>query len=119
MITLTLPWPPSVNKLYAVVNGRKVLSAKGRDYTAEVVRSVARQTPLTFGRTRIAYTATAFPPDNRRRDLSNLVKVVEDALTKAGIWDDDSQVDDFRWIRGGPAKGGSVFVEIRSAMESA
>lgn len=113
VMTLTLPWPPSVNHLYAVVNGRKVLSAKGRDYIAEVARSVARQTPCTFGPLRIAYSAVAFPPDRRRRDLSNLVKIVEDSLTKAGVWDDDSQVDQMTWIRSEPVGAGSVFIEIR------
>jgi crossover junction endodeoxyribonuclease RusA len=116
MITLTLPYPPSVNHLYAVVNGRKVLSAKGRQYIALVHDTARRQLgAVCLGAVRIAYTATVFPPDHRRRDLSNLVKAVEDALTKAGIWDDDSQVDDLRWIRGTPAKGGSLFVEIREA----
>lgn len=116
MITLTLPYPPSVNHLYAVVNGRKVLSAKGRAYLLAVDESVHRQLwGQSFGSARVAYTATVFPPDHRRRDLSNLVKAVEDALTKAGVWNDDSQVDDLRWIRGTPAKGGSLFVEIREA----
>jgi crossover junction endodeoxyribonuclease RusA len=119
MITLTLPYPPSVNHLYAVVHGRKVLSAKGRAYQQAVLQSLYEQQGWTrFGDQRIGYTVTAFPPDKRRRDLSNLVKVVEDALTKAGVWDDDSQVDAMTWQRGPASKGGSLFVVIES-MEAA
>ena len=119
MITLTLPYPPSVNNLYATVNGRKVLSKKGREYHEAVCVSVSKQLPVGsgFGKARISYRISAFPPDKRRRDLSNLIKVLEDALTYAGIWADDSQVDDLRVIRGAPASGGSVFIEIEECLE--
>ncbi|HFJ0753292.1 TPA: RusA family crossover junction endodeoxyribonuclease [Shigella flexneri] len=33
-----------------------------------------------------------FPPDNRIRDLDNYNKALFDALTHAGVWEDDSQV---------------------------
>lgn len=33
-----------------------------------------------------------FPPDQRRRDLDNYNKALFDALTHAGVWEDDSQV---------------------------
>lgn len=118
MITLTLPYPPSVNHLYAVVNGRKVLSAKGRKYHETVSQSVRNQRTESFGADRVTYTVNVYPPDNRRRDLSNLVKAVEDALTKAGVWNDDSQVDAMTWQRGPATKGGSLFVAIES-MEAA
>jgi crossover junction endodeoxyribonuclease RusA len=112
-LTLTLPHPPSTNNLYATVNGRRVLSSKGRQYHAEVARIVDRHMEGEgFGRARIAYHVTVFHPDNRRRDLSNLVKAMEDALTKAGVWHDDSQVDRFTFERSHVLPGGSLFVEI-------
>ena len=119
MITLTLPYPPSVNNLYATVHGRKVLSKKGREYHQAVVDSVTRQLPADqrFGARRVGYTVQAFPPDRRRRDLSNLVKALEDALTYAKVWDDDSQVDRLTVVRGAPAAGGSVFIEIDECVE--
>ena len=113
MITLTLPYPPTVNHLYSVVNGRKVLSAKGREYIRQVHDTVRNQLgACRFGAARISYTVNVYPPDNRRRDLSNLVKAVEDALTKAGLWDDDSQVDHMTWQRGPASKGGSLFMVV-------
>jgi crossover junction endodeoxyribonuclease RusA len=33
-----------------------------------------------------------YPPDARRRDIDNYNKALFDALTHAGIWEDDSQV---------------------------
>jgi len=113
MVTLTLPYPPTVNHLYATVHGRKVLSAKGRDYHEAVWNLVNRAQVQPFGEKRVAYHVTVFPPDKRKRDLSNLVKAMEDALTKAGIWDDDSQVDRLTFERAHVAKGGSIFVEIQ------
>ncbi|NBW22487.1 MAG: RusA family crossover junction endodeoxyribonuclease, partial [Caulobacteraceae bacterium] len=32
----------------------------------------------------------AFPPDRRKRDLDNILKSLLDALTHAGVWEDDS-----------------------------
>jgi Holliday junction resolvase RusA-like endonuclease len=37
MIEFTLPWPPSVNTNWRTVNGRMIISAKGREYREEVV----------------------------------------------------------------------------------
>lgn len=119
MLTLTLPWPPSVNALYATVHGRRVLSKAGREYHQAVHKSVVMQVGRNpcaanslFGLARVAYTAEVYPPDRRRRDLSNLVKALEDALTYAKVWDDDSQVDRLTIVRGASCKGGSVFIEI-------
>lgn len=115
MLTLTLPWPPSVNNLYATVNGRRVLSANGRAYHKAVLGAVLEQVGLQgrFGKKRVSYFARVSPPDaHRRRDLSNLIKSMEDALTHARIWDDDSQVDRLTIVRGAPLVGGSVLIQI-------
>ena len=38
----------------------------------------------------------AFPPDRRKRDLDNVLKSLLDSLTHAGVWEDDSQIQDLR-----------------------
>lgn len=43
----------------------------------------------------------AYAPDLRRRDLDNLTKAPLDALVKAGVMADDSQVVDLRIYRAG------------------
>ncbi|EPR8379442.1 RusA family crossover junction endodeoxyribonuclease [Klebsiella variicola] len=53
-----------------------------------------------------------YPPDYRRRDLDNYNKALFDALTYAGIWEDDSQVKRMTIEWGENAKGGRVEITI-------
>ena len=53
-----------------------------------------------------------YPPDGRRRDLDNHLKILCDTLTHAGVWDDDEQVDDLRIIRMPVEKPGKAIVRI-------
>jgi crossover junction endodeoxyribonuclease RusA len=52
------------------------------------------------------------PPDRRRRDLDNTQKALLDSLQHAGVYRDDSQINDLRITRYAPAKGGIVIVQI-------
>jgi crossover junction endodeoxyribonuclease RusA len=54
----------------------------------------------------------ARPPDNRRRDLDNLLKPLLDALVHSGVVPDDSQFDMIQIFRGLPVKNGSLCVVI-------
>lgn len=93
MITVDLPWPPSLNHLYASVNGRKVLSKSGRLYRWAVLQEVNKVKPAKFESQRLSVQIDAFPPDRRKRDLDNMLKCALDGLTNAGLWEDDSQID--------------------------
>lgn len=84
-----LPYPPSINSYYATVQGRRVLSKKGRDYKAAVKSIVGMVKPLT-GLLSVSIALT--PPDNRIRDVDGPIKSLLDSLTFAGVWQDDSQV---------------------------
>ena len=86
---LTLPWPPSVNRAYRHVGARVLVSRAGRQFREKVV-SIARGTARLKGP--LTLTATFHPPDNRRRDLDNLMKLTQDSLQHAGLYDDDSQI---------------------------
>ena len=96
---LILPFPPSVNTYWRAPNkgslaGRHLVSAAGRKYQSEACAAIVEQLrrlpkPST---TPAAVAITLFPPDQRRRDLDNYNKALFDALTHAGIWEDDSQV---------------------------
>lgn len=48
----------------------------------------------------IALTARCFFPDRRRRDAVNISKMVCDAMSGL-VMDDDSQIEDERWIKAG------------------
>ena len=116
MIELTLPWPPSVNTYYRNVNGKTLISAKGREYRAAVADQVLIQRGGKLLTGRLSVAIVAHVPDKRRRDLDNLLKSTLDSLTHAGCWIDDSQVDSLS-IQRGPI-GGMLKVSIRT-MEAA
>lgn len=106
----TLPYPPTANHLHAVYRGRKILSRKGREYYADVEAFIPTGGPFTG---KLAVTINAWMPDKRRRDLSNVLKALEDAMTYAGFWEDDSQICDLRITRAGVEKPGRVEVYIQ------
>lgn len=108
---IVLPWPPSNNTYYAVVRGRKVLSAKGRQYREAVAQQARDELWPAYAQS-VAVEIEAWMPDRRRRDLDNILKAALDALTHAQVWIDDSQVDDLRIYRA-PQLGGMLKVTIK------
>ena len=98
-MTLVLPFPPSVNTYWRAPNkgplaGRHMVSADGRKYQSAACAAIIEQLrrlpkPSTE---QAAVEITLYPPDARRRDLDNYNKALFDALTHAGVWEDDSQV---------------------------
>ena len=103
---VTLPWPPTVNTYWRhKVTGRLAtvyVSGVGKIYrkavnnlvmeAAMVQRYLKQAGPLRV-------VIEAFPPDRRKRDLDNILKSLLDSLTHAGVWEDDSQIDDLRIYR--------------------
>ncbi len=115
MIALSLPYPPSMNTLYPSnrKTGRRFLSKRGTAYLAAFrVAVAAAGKPVQPLSGRLGYRLHLYPPDARKRDLSNCLKAVEDCLTKCGVWVDDSQVDVIRVFREGKVKDGSATIYI-------
>lgn len=111
MITLTLPWPPSVNHYYRRVGNATLISKEGRRYRKRVAGEVLLAgSPRVEGR--LAVRIVASPPDLRRRDLDNLQKALLDALQHAGVYGDDSQFDRITVERAEAREGGRVVVEL-------
>lgn len=121
MISLELPWPPSTNRIWrnVVVAGkpRTLLSADGRAYRALVAKHclLARANKGITSRVRVDVVAEA--PDRRARDLDNILKATLDALTHAGVWQDDSQIDRLQVERGPICKPGRLLVAISYEQE--
>lgn len=119
MIRLVLPYPPSLNTYWRNLPGsRVVISAAGRKYRAQVLADVAAHRardklfPHAPLHRPVSVVIQVHHPDRRARDLDNLPKAVLDALTHAGVWDDDSLVDELHIYRCAPMKGGSIAVSI-------
>lgn len=90
---IVLPWPPSVNRYWRTVNGRMLISAGGRKYRVEVLATALLQSIVSVGSAPVEVSILAYYPDKRRRDIDNVLKAPLDALTHAGIWEDDSQIE--------------------------
>jgi len=99
---IELPYPPSANTYYRhiAINGhpRTLLSKKGREYRRIVASllAVARSKPTERP---VAVTLAVNPPDNRRRDLDNILKSLLDALEYGGAYKDDSQIEELHIMR--------------------
>ncbi len=101
-LALVLPLPPSVNHLYATVNGRRVLSRTGRDFKAtvtEVITLWQEQQPgsLSFTtllqRRYLSLTLVFYFVSPLRRDLDGGLKIAQDALCEALGVNDNLVVD--------------------------
>jgi len=117
IITLKLPWPPSVNTYWrspstGKLAGRTLISERGRAYRKQVADAVLRAGCPKADQGRLEVAIIAEPPDRRRRDLDNLPKAILDALTHAGVIEDDSLIDDLRIVRGEVYPGGLVHVAV-------
>lgn len=115
---LVLPWPPSVNRMWRnlVIMGqaRTVLSAAGREYRETVGKIVLGEWKGTTIRTPFDLTIRRCPPDRRKRDVDNLLKAPLDALTHAGVWEDDSLINDLHVLLGERVAGGLLHVSIQA-----
>jgi crossover junction endodeoxyribonuclease RusA len=113
-IVLHLPWPPTVNSYYKHTrDGHRYLDAKVREFRSAVSDTVheqiAEMPPLDEPLFMEVYL---YPPDKRKRDLDNYMKGLLDALTEAGLWMDDSLINQLFIYRGEVVKQGSVRIEI-------
>ena len=88
-LTMVLPLPPSLNNLYANTPTGRRMSKEGREYKQEVHKH------LNYQRVRPRCPQPRYEvwlwflmPDRRRRDLSNLVKAIEDVVSNYLGYDD-------------------------------
>jgi len=93
----TLPFPPTLNHYYSVVNGRKILSRHGRNYK-ELCRCHIKSPKKPFTG-RLIVRVGVIVPDRRKRDLDNLAKPILDVMKANGVYVDDSQIDEFGFLR--------------------
>jgi crossover junction endodeoxyribonuclease RusA len=118
LLDADLPYPPSVNHYWK--SGRKKLasgkivpyrfkSPKACKFISDVKLLVGRcNTSLS----RLGIELQVYPPDNRTRDIDNILKAVLDSLVTCGLMQDDEQIDDLRVIRCDRIKGGKIRVRL-------
>ncbi len=101
-----------MNCYWRHVNGRTLLSRKGREFKTAVRSIVCRQRLDQALSCRVAVSMRLYPPDKRKRDIDNYVKACLDALTSARVWRDDSLVDKLYVERGVKRTGGCVALSV-------
>ena len=91
-LTLALPIPPSINHQYATVNGRRVLSSKGRQYKSSVAQQILAS--LATSSSKIALLKNLhthslnlsikfYFTSALRRDIDGGLKIAQDAICDA------------------------------------
>jgi crossover junction endodeoxyribonuclease RusA len=130
-ITITLPWPPSINSMYqqGIIGGvhkkaraSMFLSKVGKEYRQLAADAIDDQhVPRRSLNGRLVVSAIAYPPDARTRDLDNLWKSALDVLKHCNVITDDGHIDDLHVKRSHQVKDGSFVItvgEIAEAFES-
>ena len=112
-----LPFPPTVNHYYVKTKRGVFISKKGRDFRVLVADAIHEQLPgIEIEESqKLSVVVSLFPMDKRKRDVDNYNKALLDAITQAGFWADDSQVDQLHIYRGEVVKGGYCTVTITEA----
>ena len=114
-----LPWPPSVNNYWHHNRrGQVFLSVGGKKFREICTQNV----PLfheCWESEFVSLKVRAVPPDNRRRDLDNILKAILDGLEAARVFADDSQVKILDVQMLAPQKPGRVYVEVSTIYDEA
>jgi crossover junction endodeoxyribonuclease RusA len=114
-VFLYLPWPPTVNSYYGHTRGVKYVKKEGREFRSQCETAIMEQVGRLALADRLNVEVVLCPPDNRRRDLDNHMKALLDACTLAGLWEDDSLIDQLTILRGCVVKGGLARLEVNEA----
>lgn len=108
-INRMVPYPPSINTYWRHVGPKVLISAKGREYRKAIFDLFVGHKQMQG---RIAANVLLHPPDKRRRDIDNPVKALLDALQHAGVYRDDSQIDELHVVRGQVSLNPCAVVEL-------
>ena len=123
MISIDLPFPPSVNHYWGSKSIRRGPRNTVSRYVNKAGKAFRTETiyRCTIARIRNGLTGELkcsidlYPPDRRIRDVDNYPKGILDALVHAGVMVDDSQVVDLRIRMMNPVKPGRVSVRLETA----
>ena len=104
-IKLSLPYPPSVNRLWrASAGGRMYRSKEYNDWRDAAGWAISSQAKGKGIKGEYILEIRAVKPDKRRRDLGNLEKAISDLLQEVKVIEDDCLCQDIHilWVKLGP-----------------
>ena len=111
-IRLELPYPPSVNSYWRANGHRRYISKEGVEFTKAVDLVVKQSNAKSFEEKQVAISVMIHPRSKRKFDLDNTLKAILDALMKAGMYNDDSQIEYIEIARGEAVDGGKAVVHL-------
>lgn len=103
-MTIKLQFPPSVNRLWKVAKGKVYRSADYEAWRAPAAWEARVQAGPKKITGQFKLTAHFVRPDNRHRDLDNLLKALLDALQHGGVIANDKNCIEIsaKWVEEGP-----------------
>lgn len=110
-VSLTLPYPPSVNTYWRRHGNRYFISKAGTAFKKAVQAECESVRGLRCFEGRLAVTVGLNPPDRRKRDVDNVMKAIGDSLCGI-VYADDSQIDRLLIVRGGVRPPGCCTVLV-------
>jgi crossover junction endodeoxyribonuclease RusA len=116
VVTLILPWSPSINHYWERSHdGGMHIGKAGKRYIARIAELVmANRLAGLIGDAAVSVALVLSPPDTKLiYDADNYHKALFDSLTKAGVWVDDSQIKQIFTVLGDPVKHGSIEMAVR------
>ena len=118
-VFLQFPYPPaSGNHRNGYGKGRVFPTKKYREWKKTCKQLAETQKWPSVKDNPVEIDVILFPPDRRKRDYGNAMKVIEDMLTYVNVWDDDSQIQRSTVEWGESIKGGLVDIVIKPYDES-
>lgn len=116
MVTVTLPYPPTVNNLFKNVRNGRAKTDQYKAWINEALWTLKAQRPAKHPGSFRA-TIVLDRPDLCRRDIDNTVKALLDLLKTAGVIEDDhlAQSVMVAWAWDKVTPGGAVTVQIEPA----
>jgi crossover junction endodeoxyribonuclease RusA len=97
-VDITLAWPPSVNRIWKYGKGRVRSDKSVIEYYKNMMLLYRGKIKRTL-KGRIRVHMNVYPPDNKVRDLDNILKVPMDAMQKMTVYKNDSQIDELHIYR--------------------
>lgn len=93
LLTLTIPYPPTINHYLKQGKWGRFLSPEAKAFKAEIKALWFEMGMPRFSIVdKLKLEIYVYHPDNRKRDISNIIKIIEDALQDAGFYDNDYRI---------------------------
>jgi len=110
---MIMPYPKnaSVNTLWRVGKHGVYVNPKAKAFR-DYLSAIARCTPK-FGDQIVRLEIKMSPPDNRKRDIDNLLKCILDALQDARVYDNDHQVHQLYVEKLPKKEGGELEIRVK------